>query len=124
MIETIKSRLASLGYQADNNDIFALRFVLTQVENHIKNFCNIDTIPAELETHVVDRVCGTFLNQKKASGQLTSAQIEGVVKRITDGDTTVEFASNTDAETIFNSYINGLVNGNDSDLIRFRKLCW
>lgn len=124
MIETIKSRLASLGYQADNNDIFALRFVLTQVENHIKNFCNIDAIPAELETVVVDRVCGTFLNQKKASGQLTGAQIEGVVKRITDGDTTVEFASNTDAETVFNSYINNLVNGNDGDLIRFRKLCW
>lgn len=124
MIETIKSRLASLGYEADNNDIFALRFVLTQVENHIKNFCNVNEIPAELETVVVDRVCGTFLNQKKASGQLTGAQIKGVAKRITDGDTTVEFASNTDAETIFNSYINGLVNGNDSDLIRFRKLCW
>lgn len=124
MIETIKSRLKSLGYEADNNDIFALQFVLTQVENHIKNFCNISEIPAELNTVVVDRVCGTFLNQKKASGQLTGAQIEGVVKRIADGDTTVEFAGNTDAETVFNSYINNLVNGNDSDLIRFRKLCW
>lgn len=124
MIETIKSRLASLGYQADNNDIFALRFVLTQVENHIKNFCNIDTIPAELETVVVDRVCGTFLNQKKASGQLTGAQIEGVVKQITDGDTSVSFASNTDAETVFNNYIHQLTSGNDDCLIKYRKLCW
>lgn len=124
MIETIKSRLKSLGYEADNNDIFALKFVLTQVESHIKNFCNINEVPAGLKSVVVDRVCGIFLSQKKASGQLTGAQIEGVAKRITDGDTTVEFASGTDAETIFNSYINGLVNGNDGDLIHYRKLCW
>lgn len=124
MIETIKSRLKSLGYEADNNDIFALQFVLTQVENHIKNFCNINEVPAELESVVVDKVCGTFLSQKKASGQLTSAQIEGVAKRITDGDTTVEFAGNTDAETVFGSYINNLVNGHDGCLLRYRRLVW
>ncbi|MBO5704540.1 MAG: hypothetical protein J6R99_00810 [Alphaproteobacteria bacterium] len=124
MIETIESRLKSLGYEADNNDIFALQFVLTKVENHVKNFCNIDTIPAELEQLIVDKTCGEFLAQKKASGQLTGAQIEGVVKKIQDGDTTVEFAGNTDAETVFGSYINNLVNGHDECLLRYRRLVW
>lgn len=124
MIETITSRLQALGYEAGDNDIFALQFVLTQVENHIKNFCNISEIPESLEQLVVDKVCGTFLSQKKASGQLTSGQIEGVVKKIQDGDTTVDFAGNTDAETIFSTYINNLTSGHDDCLIRYRKLVW
>ncbi len=124
MIETIKSRLQSLGYEASDNDIFALQFVLNKVENHIKNFCNINEIPADLENVVVDSVCGEFLAQKKASGQLTSGQIEGVVKKIRDGDTDVEFASSVDAETIFSNYINNLTNGHDDCLIKYRRLCW
>lgn len=124
MIETIKERLVSLGYEAGDNDIFALQFVLDKVKNHVKNFCNISEIPESLEQLIVDKTCGEFLAQKKASGQLTSGQIEGVAKRITDGDTTVEFASNTDAETIFNTYINNLTSGHDDCLIRYRRLVW
>ena len=124
MIGKIKSRLQSLGYEATDNDIFALQFVLDKVENHIKHFCNINVIPEPLEELVIDKACGEFLSQKKGSGQLTGAQIEGVVKRITDGDTTVEFSNSTDAETIFGNYVNNLTCGNDECLIKYRKLCW
>lgn len=124
MIETIKSRLHSLGYEADNNDIFALKFLLKETESHIKNFCNIKVLPVELEQMVVNKVSGNFLAQKKASGQLTSGQMEAVVKKIQDGDTTVEMARSVDSETIFSNYINDLTHGHDDCLIKYRKLCW
>jgi len=124
MIETIKTRLASLGYVCVEPDDFALQFVIGKVEQHIKHFCNIIEVPACLEAVQVDMVCGEFLMQKKTMGQLTSIQIEGVVKRLTEGDTTVEYNTSTDREATFNAYLDKLIHGHQSDLLAHRKLRW
>lgn len=124
MIETIKERLTSLGYTCTEEDTFALSFCIDKVNQHIKHFCNISEVPACLEAVQVDMVCGEFLMQKKAMGQLTGIQIEGVVKRLTEGDTTVEYAATTDREAVFNAYLDKMVHGHTSDLIAHRKLRW
>ncbi|MBQ9737922.1 MAG: hypothetical protein IJV75_00195 [Alphaproteobacteria bacterium] len=124
MLETIKLRLQSLGYEIIENDDFTLNFLIKKVEQHIKHFCNIDTIPDCLESVMVDMVCGEFLQGKKTFGQLTSIQIEPIIKKIQDGNTTTEFSSTVDAEALFNTYVDKLINGHNLDLIRHRKLVW
>lgn len=124
MIETIKERLASLGYTCSDEDVFALQFCIDKVNQHIKHFCNINEVPTCLETVQVDMVCGEFLLSKKTMGQLTSVQIEPIVKRLTEGDTTVEYTVTTDREATFNAYLDKMIHGHQSDLIAHRKLRW
>ena len=124
MIENVKQRLTSLGYECVESDDFALDFVIKKVEQHIKHFCNIITVPDCLECTMIDMVCGEFLMQKKTMGQLTSLQIDNVVKRLTEGDTTVEYNVTTDREATFNAYLNKMVNGHTADLLAHRKLRW
>lgn len=124
MIETVKERLASLGYTCTDEDAFALQFCIDKVNQHIKHFCNITEVPACLEHVQVDMVCGEFLLSKKTMGQLTSVQIEPIVKRLTEGDATVEYTATTDREATFNAYLDKMIHGHQSDLIAHRKLRW
>ncbi|MBR2504416.1 MAG: hypothetical protein IKB61_00540 [Elusimicrobiaceae bacterium] len=123
-VEVIKLRLKSLGYEVEQNDFIALDFVMKKVEQHIKHFCNISEIPACLEPVFVDMCCGEFLQSKKSLGQLTSVQIEPIVKKIQDGDTNVEFSSTVDAEVVFSKFIDNLINGHNESLLAHRKLVW
>ena len=124
MIEKIKQRLTSLGYECVESDDFALDFVIKKTEQYIKHFCNITTLPDCLEWVMIDMVCGDFLLTKNSTGQLTSVQIASVVKRLTEGDTTVEYNATTDREATFNAFLDKMVNGHTSDLIAHRKLRW
>lgn len=122
MLDTIKLRLQLLGYEVVDADDFALNFLLQKVEQHIKHFCNINVIPECLESVQVDMVCGEFLQGKKATGQLKS--IEPIVKKIQDGNTTVELTSTVDCEAVFNSFVDKLINGHQEDLLAHRCLKW
>lgn len=124
MIEQVKERLKSLGYETVESDDFGLQFAVQKAEQYIKHFCNINEVPDCLMYVLIDMVCGEFLLAKKTMGQLTSIQIEGVVKRLTEGDTTVEFNATTDREATFNAYLEKMAHGHDSDLIAHRKLRW
>lgn len=124
MIEKVKERLVSLGYECVESDDFALGFIISQKEQYIKHFCNINEVPACLEWVLIDMVCGEFLLGKKTMGQLTSMGIEPIVKRLTEGDTTVEYNATTDREATFNAYLDKMIHGHNSDLIAHRKLRW
>ena len=123
-LETVKMRLKSLGYEVGQEDLIALDFAMKQVEQKIKHFCNISVIPGCLEPVFVDMCAGTFLQAKKSLGQLTSVQIEPIVKKIQDGDTTVEMSATLDAEVVFNQFIDNLINGHNESLLAHRKLVW
>lgn len=124
MVDIIKQRLVSLGYECTEADEFALQFCMAKVEQHIKHVCNIREVPVCLEAVQVDMVCGEFLLSKKTMGQLTSIQVEAVVKRLTEGDTTVEYNTTTDREATFNAYLDKMIHGHQSDLLAHRKLRW
>lgn len=123
-LEKIKLRLKSLGYEVVEGDEFALTFIMSKVEQHIKHYCNIEFIPECLEYVFIDMVAGEFLQTKKSTGQLTSLQIEPIVKKIQDGDTTVEFSATADMDAMFNQLTDKLIHGYESDLLRHRKLVW
>lgn len=123
-LEKIKLRLKSLGYECTESDKFALDFVAKKVEQNIKHFCNIDYIPECMDTLFIDACCGEFLQSKKSLGQLTTMQVEGIVNKIKDGDTEVSFSSSTDADAVFNAYLDKMINGYTSTLVRHRKLVW
>ena len=124
MIEQVKERLASLGYEVVEIDFFGLQFAVQKAEQYIKHFCNITEIPDCLSHVWIDMAAGDFLLTKKSIGQLSSMQIEPIVKKIQDGDTTVEYAATVDREATFNAYLDTMVHGHDSELIAHRKLRW
>lgn len=123
-LEKIKMRLKSLGYEVMEDDQ-VIEFTMDKTEQYIKHFCNIEIIPDCLEYVFIDIVCGEILRDKKATGQLTSMQLEQVVKRITDGDTTVEMATgNSSGDGRFDSLVKKLINGHTDTLIHHRQLRW
>lgn len=124
MLEEVKTRLDTLGYATVDGDDIAIKFAVDKTQVHVKHFCNINEIPECLNAVMVDMAAGDFLYSKKAMGQLTVMQIDQIVKKIQDGDTTVEYATTTDPEAIFNSYLNKLIDGHYDDLIAHRKLRW
>lgn len=123
-LDKIKLRLKSLGYEVVEGDDFALNFVMSKVEQHIKHYCNINAVPECLEYVFIDMVAGEFLQSKKSTGQLSALQIEPIVKKIQDGDTTVEFSSTVDMDVMFNQLTDKLIHGYEQDLLRHRKLVW
>lgn len=124
MIEQVKERLKSLGYEVVDGDDFGLQFAVQKAEAYIKHFCNISTIPECLSHVLIDIAAGDFLLTKKSIGRLSSMQIEPIVKKIQDGDTTVEYAATIDREATFNAFLDKMVQGHDSELIAHRKLRW
>ncbi|MBO5843528.1 MAG: hypothetical protein J6Q96_01510, partial [Bacteroidales bacterium] len=81
-------------------------------------------VPECLEYVFIDMVAGEFLQSKKSTGQLSALQIEPIVKKIQDGDTTVEFSATADIDTMFNQLTDKLIHGYEQDLLRHRKLVW
>ena len=123
-LEKIKLRLKSLGYEVVEDDCI-IEFAMNETEQYIKHFCNIEIIPDCLEYVFIDICCGVILRDKKATGQLTSMQLEQVVRSIKDGDTTVEFGSGkTSGDDRFDSLVDKLINGHKTSLIHHRQLRW
>lgn len=120
-LEKIKLRLKSLGYEVVESDEFALNFIMGKVDQHIKHFCNINEVPECLEYVFIDMCCGELLQTKQASGQL---DVEPIVKKIQDGDTTVEYSSTVDSMSVFNQLVEKLLNGYTNDLIAHRCIVW
>lgn len=125
-LEEIKTHLKALGYECTEDDDHMLEHLIGQVETYIKHYCNIPTVPQCLNHVWLNRVCGEFLQFKKSTGTLTGIEIEQVIKSVKDGDTTVEYATSTqtDSETLFNTYIKKLTDSHKTDLLRHRKLVW
>lgn len=124
MVEQVKERLASLGYEVIDGDYFGLQFAVQKAEQYIKHFCNIIEVPDCLSHVWIDMAAGDFLLTKKSIGQLSSIQIEPIVKKIQDGDTTVEYAATTDREATFNAHVEKMAHGHEAELIVHRKLRW
>lgn len=124
MNEKLIERLMSLGYEYTEADAGLLTFCTGAVEEKIKNRINRSEIPSELEYMEIDMICGEFLNTKKSVGQLTSYDFEQIAQSIKEGDTQVTFADGTSPEKQFEILIGNMMNGNEADLIRFRKMVW
>ncbi len=125
ILEQVTERLKSLGYEVKEGDAWMLGFCTEKVENHIKNVCNITTIPDELINVEIDRICGEFLFNMKQVGKLDETfNLETAVKSIQTGDTNVSFDLGGSPENRMDSLIGYLMTRGDGEFVCYRKVKW
>lgn len=122
----VLQRLVSLGYKLKENDDWILCFAMQNVENKIKNSCNITSVPDGLFHVAVDMVCGEFLFTKKQTGQLTigDLDLDGAITSINEGDISVQFASGASDEEKLDLLLNHLLHKGEGDFVCYRKIKW
>lgn len=124
--ESVLKRLESFGYKVKIDDAWVIGFCANKVENHIRNSCNISSIPIELYEVAVDRTCAEFLLALKNTGklELNELDLSGAITQLKEGDTTIQFANGLSEDEKFTMYLNYLLTKGEGDLVCYRKLKW
>lgn len=105
---------ALLGIEDDSKDVI-LEFVIDNVEETIKNYCHVDTVPDGLMNTGYRMAMDLYRNEN--IGSCTGAT--GSVSSITEGDTSTSFRQYVDdnfKDTVLKNY--------KSSLNRYRKVAW
>lgn len=126
-IEDVHMRLDSLGYSVVPEDDRAIEYLTNKIVNKIALNTNYVTFPEQLLQMAIDMICGEFLYGKYAIGQLKGYDFSGAVKRISEGDTTVEYAYGNGSKTPeerFLAYIDKLRRPDKDMLAAVRRLRW
>lgn len=129
LLSDVTDRLASFGYTVTEGDALVLGFIIDKTENHIKNSCNLTSVPEGLYQVEVDMVCGNFLFEKKRvdSDSLTGFDLDAAAKQIHEGDTSITFAlgeGSTTPEQRLDSLIAYLQSYGEPELTRYRCMAW
>ena len=105
---------ALLGIEGDSKDV-VLEFVIADVEETIKNYCNVEKIPDGLINTGYRMAMDLYRNEN--IGSETGAV--GSVSSISEGDTSTSFRQYVDdnfKDTVLKNY--------KSSLNRYRKVAW
>jgi len=129
MLETVKERLKSFGYELQEGDEFALTFSVNKVENTIKNDCNTLSIPDGLMNIAVDMAVGEFLTAKKtfSPDSIAGLDLDFAVKQIQTGDTNTVFAigeGSSTPEQRLNAFLNYLLTYGRNQFSCYRTIRW
>ncbi len=128
-VESVKARLASLGYTVKDADEASLTFVVGKVGSTIKNEINWAEVPEGLVHIAIDMACGEFLNGKMtfAPDDLSGFDLDAAVKQIQTGDTNTVFAIGDGSKTPeqrLTAFINYLLSYGKDEFNSFRRLRW
>ena len=126
-VEDVYARLDSLGYSVVPEDARTIEYLIDRIVNKIALNTNYATFPEQLLQMAIDMICGEFLYGKYAVGQLNGYDFKGAVKRISEGDTTVEYAYGSGSKTPeerFVAYIDKLRKPDKDMLAAVRSLRW
>lgn len=129
MLDSLKSRLSSLGFSSSEPDEPLLLFSLQKAESFVKSFCNLNALPDSLNNITVDLAAGEFLSALKtfSPNSLESLDLDSAVKQIKLGDTETVFAvgqGSSTPEQRLDSFINSLLSGCKEQLLPYRRLKW
>lgn len=129
MLEMVKERLKSFGYELQEGDEFALSLGVQKVESTIKNDCNTPSIPEGLLNIAVDMAVGEFLTAKKtfAPDRIAGLDLDMAVKQIQTGDTSTVFATgegSLTAEQRLDAFLDYLLNYGRDEFSCYRKIKW
>ena len=129
MLDKVKERLRSFGYEVQDGDEAIIAFSIQKVENTIKNDCNVSSIPDGLENIAVDIATGEFLTAKKtfSPDSIAGLDLDYAVKQIQTGDTNTVFATgegSLTAEQRLNNFLNYLLTYGRNEFSCFRKIRW
>ena len=105
---------ALLGIEDDSKDVI-LEFVIDDVEETIKNYCHVDTVPDGLMNTGYRMAMDLYRNEN--IGSCTGAT--GSVSSITEGDTSTSFRQYVD-----DNFKDTVVKNYKSSLNRYRKVAW
>ncbi len=127
--DDVVARLAALGYTVTESPDAAVTYAINRAAEKIKANINRTEIPEGLRYTWVDMAAGLFLFDKKAAGQLGEAfDFTAPVKKITEGDVTVEAFGASDGsstpEARFDKMLDSLINPPQSIFAAFRRLKW
>lgn len=124
--ETVLKRLDSFGYIVKEEDVFLIGFSIQNIEQYVKNECNISVIPDGLISSVVDRVCGEILSAKYGTGQLeiASLDLEGALGAVNVGDVSVSFKNGDSDEEKLTNLISLLTNAGRGEFACYRAIKW
>lgn len=110
---------ASVGYEVQDIDLPVLSYIYSDVEQHIKNDCNVAEIPEGLRAVLDELTAGKFLALQK--GVILGTEGTEVVKSIREGDTTVELGG-TSTEQRYDALVRVLTR--ERDFACYRKFRW
>lgn len=129
MLDKVKERLLSFGYELQYGDEVILLFSIQKVENAIKNDCNIPSIPDGLVNIAVNMAIGEFLTAKKtfSPDDIEGLDLDYAIKQIQEGDTNTVFvtgeASSTPEQRL-NAFLNYLLTYGRDQFSCYRRLRW
>ena len=129
MVEQVKERLQSFGYELQDGDEFSLNFCIQKVENTIKNGCNVPAIPDGLRNIAIDMAVGEFLTAKKtfSPDSIAGLDFDAAVKQIQAGDTNTVFAvgeGSLTAEQRLDNFLNYLLTYGREQFSCYRRIRW
>lgn len=129
MLEQVKDRLQSLGYELQEEDEFSLTFCVQKVENTIKNDCNVSAVPEGLMNIAVDMAVGEFLTVKKtfSPDSIAGLNFDAAIKQIQTGDTNTVFAvgeGSLTAEQRLDNFLNYLLTYGREQFSCYRRIRW
>lgn len=119
--------IQAIGYTIVDGDSWLVGFCVQKVEQEIKNACNVHSVPLGLYKCAAGLVVADFLNLKRANGNLDvdSMNFEPVVKAIQEGDTQINYATDTvlSGEQRFDLFLAACYKGREQ-FIGYRRLKW
>lgn len=104
---------ALLGIEDTSKDDI-LEFVVENVEETIKNYCNLDKVPIELNSIVIRMAIDLYRNENLGNEESSL----GSISSISEGDTTVSYRSSA------SEFKDSLLKNYEKQLKRYRKLVW
>lgn len=127
-LDEVYDLLADLGYPIVPEDQGRVEYLIQLMTEKVKLNTHLDGVPESLHNTVLGMVAGEFLAGKFAIGALDDNIIATAVKRISEGDTTVEYAvgqggDKTPSER-FKSYIDALRSPPDYVFASVRRMKW
>lgn len=133
-------RLKQFGYRPSQADESVIFFLRNKTIDEIKNICNIDKVPYEVEDlfdnefetlkyKVVDKICAELLLMKLNTGVLNLDDIDISkidLKSVTEGDTSVTYATDggQSREQTLRDYLTKLSTLDKEELYKYRKMEW
>lgn len=111
-IVVFKSLLGILKEDISKDHI--LTFIATDVEETIKNYCNLTEIPIGLKNTAIRMAVDLYRNENLGEEDVPL----GSISSITEGDTTVSYKSSA------SEFKNTLLKDYKQQLNRYRKLVW
>lgn len=124
--EDVVNRLASFGYTATAGDAYAIAFAMQKAYYHVLNTINDMKIPEGLKHIAIDMMCGEFLNVAYLTGRLELSGLDfaGVLQTVSEGDSSVTFATEGSDVVKFTSMVDWLISGRMGDMLCYRRIKW